>query len=67
MPDRAGCCTFTDHSRHMATENKDDIIIAMLEEIKSGMKNQKQLQIGLSTVEQLSERMEHHIQQTAAQ
>lgn len=49
----------------MSTENKDDIIIAMLEEIKSSMKNQRQPQIGLSTVEQLSEKMEHHIQQTA--
>ena len=49
----------------MATENKDDIIIAMLEEIKSGMKNQKQSQIDLSKVEQLSGRLEETIHATA--
>ena len=49
----------------MATENKDDIIIAMLEEMKSGMKNQKQPQIDLSKVEQLSGRLENTINTTA--
>lgn len=49
----------------MATENKDDIIIAMLEEMKSGMKNQKQPQIDLSKVEQLSGRLEETINATA--
>lgn len=48
----------------MATENKDDIIIAMLEEMKSGMKNQKQPQIDLSKVEQLSGRLEETIHAT---
>lgn len=48
----------------MATENKDDIIIAMLEEMKSGMKNQKQSQIDLSKIEQLSDRMEGIINAT---
>lgn len=49
----------------MATENKDDIIIAMLEEMKSGMKNQKQPQIDLSKVEQLSDKLENTINITA--
>ena len=49
----------------MATDNKDDIIIAMLEEMKSGMKNQKQPQIDLSKVEQLSGRLEDTINVTA--
>lgn len=49
----------------MATENKDDIIISMLEEMKSGMKNQKQSQIDLSKVEQLSGRLEETIHATA--
>lgn len=49
----------------MATDNKDDIIIAMLEEIKSGMKNQQQPQIDLSKVEQLSGRLEDTINTTS--
>lgn len=49
----------------MATENKDNIIIAMLEEMKSGMKNQKQPQIDLSKVEQLSGRLEETINATS--
>lgn len=49
----------------MTTENKDDIIIAMLEEMKSGMKNQKQPQIDLSKVEQLSGRLEDTINATS--
>ena len=49
----------------MATENKDDIIIAMLEEMKSGIKNQKQPQIDLSKVEQLSGKLEDTIHATA--
>ena len=49
----------------MATENKDDIIIAMLEEMKFGMKNQKQPQVDLSKVEQLSGRLEETIHATA--
>lgn len=50
----------------MATENKDNIIIAMLEEIKSGMKNQKQPQLDLSKVEQLSGRLRDTINTTSA-
>lgn len=49
----------------MATDNKDDIIIAMLEEMKSGMKNQKQPQIDLSKIESLSEKMESSINATS--
>lgn len=49
----------------MATENKNDIIISMQEEMKSGMKNQKQLQIELSKVKQLSGRLEETIHATA--
>lgn len=48
----------------MATENKDNIIIAMLEEMKSGIKNQKQPHINLSKVEQLSCRLEETINAT---
>lgn len=48
----------------MATDNKDDIIIAMLEEMKSGIKNQKQSQIDLSKVEQLSGKLEETINTT---
>lgn len=49
----------------MATDNKDDIIIAMLEEMKSGVKNQKQPQIDLSKLELLSDKMESGIDTTA--
>lgn len=49
----------------MATENKDDIIIAMLEEMKFNMKNQKQPQIDLSKIGQLSGRLEETIHATA--
>lgn len=49
----------------MATDNKDDIIIAMLEEMKSGMKNQKQPQIDLTKVEQLSNKLEDTIHATS--
>lgn len=49
----------------MATENKDDIIIAMLEEMKTGMKNQKQPQIDIAKVETLTVMMQSGIDQTA--
>lgn len=45
----------------MATENKDDIIIAMLEEMKSGMKNQKSQQMDFSKMESLSDKLESGI------
>lgn len=49
----------------MANDNKDDIIIAMLEEIKSSSKNQKSTQIDLTKVDSLVERMERDISATA--
>lgn len=49
----------------MANNNKDDIIIAMLEEIKSSSKNQKSTQIDLTKVDSLVERMEKDISATA--
>lgn len=49
----------------MATDNKDDIIITMLEEMKSSMKNHKQPQIDLLKIEQLSGRLEDSINTTA--
>ncbi|MEG1670352.1 MAG: hypothetical protein RR302_04970 [Victivallaceae bacterium] len=49
----------------MATDNKDDIIIAILEEMKSGMKNQKQPQIDLSKIETLSGKLENSINATS--
>lgn len=49
----------------MTTDNKDDIIIAMLEEMKSGVKNQKQPQLELSKFELLSDKMERGIDATA--
>lgn len=49
----------------MATDNKDDIIIAMLEEMKSGIKNQKQPQIDLSKFELLLDKMKSGIDATA--
>ena len=49
----------------MTINNKDDIIIAMLEEMKSGMKNQKQPQIDLSKVEQFSDKLKETINVTA--
>lgn len=49
----------------MANDNKDDIIIAMLEEIKSGSKNQKSAHVDLTKVETLAERMEKDILATA--
>lgn len=49
----------------MAIENKDDIIIAMLEEMKSGSKNQKIQQMDFSKIESLSEKMEGSINATA--
>ena len=49
----------------MATENKDDIIIVMLEEMKSCMNNQKRSQIDLSKVELISGRLENSINATA--
>ena len=45
----------------MATDNKDDIIIAILEDIKSGMKNQKSQQMDFSKLELLSGQMESSI------
>lgn len=49
----------------MATENKDDIIIAMLEEMKSGMKNQKSQQMDFSKLESLSKQLEGSINATS--
>lgn len=45
----------------MATEDKCDIIIAMLEEIKSVNKNQKSQQMDFSKIESLSEQLESGI------
>lgn len=49
----------------MATEDKCDIIIAMLEEIKSSNKNQKSQQMDFSKIESLSERLEGSINATS--
>ncbi|KKB49474.1 hypothetical protein [Parabacteroides gordonii] len=49
----------------MATEDKCDIIIAMLEELKSGNKNQKSQQMDFSKIESLSERLEGSINATS--
>ena len=49
----------------MATEDKCDIIIAMLEEIKSSNKNQKSQQMDFSKIESLSEKLESSINSTA--
>ena len=49
----------------MATEDKCDIIIAMLEELKSGNKNQKAQQMDFSKIESLSERLEGSINATS--
>lgn len=49
----------------MATEDKCDIIIAMLEELKSGNKNQKSQQMDFSKVESLSEKLESSINATS--
>lgn len=49
----------------MATEEKCDIIIAMLEAIKSGNKNQKSQQMDFSKIESLSERLENSINATS--
>lgn len=49
----------------MATEDKCDIIIAMLEEIKSGNKNQKSQQMDFSKIESLSEQLESGINATS--
>ena len=49
----------------MATEDKCDIIIAMLEELKSGNKNQKYQQMDFSKIESLSEKLESSINSTA--
>lgn len=49
----------------MTTDNKDDIIIAILEDIKSSMKNQKQPQIDLSKIETLSGKLENSINATS--
>lgn len=48
----------------MAIENKDDIIIAMLEEMKSGSKNQKIQQMDFLKIESLSEKLEGSINAT---
>lgn len=48
----------------MATEDKCNIIIAMLEEMKSGTKNQKQPQIDLSKIDSLTEQMSSTIEAT---
>lgn len=49
----------------MATEDKCDIIIAILEELKSGNKNQKSQQMDFSKVESLSEKLESSINATS--
>lgn len=49
----------------MATEDKCDIIIAMLEELKSGNKNQKSQQMDFSKVESLSGKLESSINATS--
>lgn len=49
----------------MTTEEKVDIIIAMLEEMKSGYKNQKSQQMDFSKIESLSERLEGNINATS--
>lgn len=49
----------------MATEDKCDIIIAMLEELKSGNKNQKSQQMDFSKIESLSEKLESSINATS--
>lgn len=49
----------------MAAENKDDIIIAMLEEMKSGMKNQKSQQMDFSKLESLSKQLESSLNTTS--
>lgn len=50
----------------MAIEDKCDIIIAMLEELKSGNKNQKSQQMDFSKIESLSEKLESSINATSA-
>lgn len=49
----------------MATEDKCDIIIAMLEELKSGNKTQKSHQMDYSKIESLSEKLESSINATS--
>lgn len=49
----------------MANEDKCDIIIAMLDEIKSGSKNQKSGQIDFSKIESLSLQLESSINATS--
>lgn len=49
----------------MATEDKCDIVIAMLEELKSGNKNQKSQQMDFSKIESLSEKLESSINATS--
>lgn len=49
----------------MATEDKCDIIIAMLEELKSGNKTQKSLQMDFSKIESLSQRLENSVNATS--
>lgn len=49
----------------MATEYKCDIIITMLEELKSGNKNQKSPQMDFSKIESLSEKLESSINATS--
>lgn len=49
----------------MATDEKCDIIIAMLEELKSGNKNQKSQQMDFSKIESLSEKLESSVNATS--
>lgn len=49
----------------MANDNKDDIIIAMLEEIKSLTKNSKSSPIDLTRIDNLAERMEKNASTTS--
>ena len=50
----------------MATENRDNdkVIITILEEIKSGIKNQKQPQVDLSKIESLTDEMKSSVEKT---
>lgn len=48
----------------MAIDNQNDIIIAMLEEVKTNMRNLTQLQVDPSKIELLSNKMERAIEAT---
>lgn len=50
----------------MAAENKDDIIIAMLEDMKYGMKSQKCEQVDFTKFELLTKQLENNIKATSS-